>query len=162
MFAGCETAGDYRIPQMPVRINLTDPGVWNTFGVSGYGMTQRFILYKTNDQYLHLPEGFPYTGDAATGYGGVLLISGIDPYTADADIPLAYDLSCPVECLPTVRVEVSNQPPYNAVCPKCHSVYNVTDAAGAPVSGEAVAEKLSLRRYACMPALGGGYMIVNR
>ncbi len=158
---GCETAKDDRIPSMPVSIDLTGQGIWNTWGVHGYGDSRRFILYKSSGQAVIEPAGFNYAQNAATGYGGVLLIGGMDPYTGEPNVPLAYDLSCPVECSPIIRVNI-NPENYTAVCPKCHSVYNVTDAGGAPISGEAVAEKYRLRRYACIPGNLGGYLIINQ
>ncbi len=157
-FFGCNSVDDERIPRMPVNIALADAGTWNTYGVSGFGMSQRFIL----TQALREPAGFPYSAVSATGYGGVLLINGIDPFTADTNVPLAYDLSCPVEMKPSVRVEVEGEL-YNAVCPVCGSKYDVTMGGGAPLSGPAARgkHKYGLRRYRCSPTIRGGYIIGN-
>ena len=154
---GCQSVDDDRIPNMPVNIVLSDAGTWNTYGVSGFGSSRRFIIS------LREPSGFPYTQTSATGFGGVLLISGMDPYTATTDVPLAYDLSCPVEMKSDVRVEVEGEL-YNAVCPVCGSKYDVTMGGGAPLSGPAASgeRKYGLRRYACYPSGNGGYVVTNR
>lgn len=157
MQTGCQGVDDNRIPNMPVNIVLTDAGTWNTYGVSGFGSSRRFIIT------LRQPTGFPYSQTSATGYGGVLLISGMDPYTTSTDVPLAYDLACPVEMKSSVRVEVESGL-YHAVCPECGSTYDVTMGGGAPLSGPAAAgeHKYGLRRYACYPSGSGGYIVTNR
>lgn len=154
-FQSCNSIDDDRIPNMPVNIALADPGVWNTYGVSGFGSHRDFILSKE-------PAGFPWKSNSATGFGGVLLIEGVDPYSAVTAAPLAFDLSCPVERSPNVRVHVENET-YMAVCPQCNSVYNVTTAGGSPISGEAAEGKYKyrLRMYKVIPSGTGGYYITN-
>lgn len=156
---GCDSVDDDRIPNMPVNIVLADAGTWNTYGVSGFGSSRRFILA----QGVREPSGFPYSQTSATGFGGVLLINGMDPYTTTTDTPLAYDLACPVEMKASVRVEVEGEL-YNAVCPVCGSKYDVTMGGGGPLSGPAAAgeRKLGLKRYTCYPSGSGGYIIANR
>ncbi len=146
---------------MPVSIKFGDWGVWNTFGVSGYGIYRYFILYSHGGESVREPAGFNYIQGSATGYGGVLLIGGMNPFTSDTNVPLAYDLSCPVECSPVIRVAV-NPTNLEAECPKCHSTYNVTEMGGAATSGPAVAEKYKLRFYQCVPIPDGGYLIINQ
>ena len=155
-FVGCNSVDDDRIPSLPVNINLSDAGVWSRYGVAGYGMFRYFI--KDEKQ----PAGFPYTATTYVGYGGVLLISGMDPFTADTDRVLAYDLSCPVECKPSIRVQVDPST-FEAICPKCGSHYDVTMRGGAAISGPAVdgKHKYGLRRYQCSPTQFGGYLISN-
>lgn len=159
MMTGCESVDDDRIPNMPVNIVLSDAGTWNTYGVSGFGSSRRFILAQSQRE----PSGFPYSQTSATGFGGVLLISGMDPYTTTTDVPLAYDLACPVEMKASVRVEVEGEL-YNAVCPVCGSKYDVTMGGGAPLSGPAATgeHKYGLCRYTCYPSGSGGYIITNR
>lgn len=156
--ACCHPVDDDRIPSFAVNISLADAGAWNTYGVSGFGTSRRFIL----SQGLREPSGFPYAAASATGYGGVLLIVGMNPFTGVADGPLAYDLACPVEMKPDVRVQVEGDL-YDAVCPVCGSHYDVTMGAGAPLSGPAAAgsTKYGLRRYNCYPTQYGGYIITN-
>lgn len=154
--AGCHTVDDERIPAMPVSINLSDPGLWNIYGVPGFGLFRYFI------PQLHEPAGFSYSVGTAAGFGGVLLIGGMDPFSTETNIPLAYDLACPVECDPNVRVRV-DAASFEAVCPKCGSHYDVTMQGGAPVSGQASEgkHKYGLTRYRCLRTTAGGYMITR-
>lgn len=156
--SGCNTVDDERIPNLAVNINVGDAGLWNTYGVAGFGSNRNFIL-NTNTR---IPSGFPYNAQSATGYGGILLINGMDPFTNDTDVPLAYDLSCPVECKPDIRVQIEGDL-YEAVCPVCHSRYDVTMTGGTPLSGPAATgkHKYGLRRYRCLPTSLGGYIITN-
>lgn len=156
----CQTVDDNRIPNMPVNIPIADIGMWNTFGVSGYGSNRNFILTSNGTR---IPAGFPYTTTSATGFGGVLLIEGVDPATASSGVPLAYDLACPVERESDVRVQIDPET-YYAVCPVCGSQYDVTLGSGAPVSGIAATGtyKYGLKQYYCMPSGNGGYFITNR
>ena len=155
IFLSCNTLDDDRIPNMPVNISLADPGLWNTYGVSGFGTHRNFILTQQ-------PAGFPWKSNSATGFGGVLLIEGVDPFSAVTAAPLAYDLSCPVERRPDIRVKVENAT-YMAVCPQCNSVYDVTSAGGAPIEGEAAEGKYKyrLKMYRVIPSGTGGYYITN-
>ena len=156
--ASCNQVDDDRIPSLPVYINLSGAGMWNSYGVSGVGISRNFI----NWQGVLSPTGFPFTANTYVGFGGVLLIGGIDPFTSETNVPLAYDLSCPVECSRTVRV-VINQDNLEAVCPVCDSHYDVLTAGGAPVAGPALTGKYKygLRRYMCDPVQDGGYIIHN-
>ena len=157
-FASCNQVDDDRIPSLPVYINLSGAGMWNSYGVSGVGLSRNFINYKG----VVSPHGFPYNANTYLGYGGILLIGGVDPFTAETNVPLAYDLACPVELSPTVRVGID---PDNleAVCPVCGSRYDVVMAGGSPVGGPALTGeyKYGLRRYVCDPAQGGGYIVHN-
>lgn len=155
----CQSVDNERIPNMPVNISLSNPGLWNTYGVSGFGSHRNFI-YNPNGS--SQPAGFAYKANSATGFGGVLLIEGVDPLSAVTAAPLAYDLACPVERTPTIRVEVENET-YMAVCKQCNSVYDVTIGNGAPVSGEAATGKYkyALKSYRVIPGSTGGYFITN-
>lgn len=156
--SSCNQVDDDRIPSLPVYINLSGAGMWNSYGVSGVGISRNFI----NWQGVVSPAGFPFNANTYVGFGGVLLIGGIDPFTSDPNVPLAYDLSCPVECSQTVRVAI-DQDNLEAVCPVCGSHYNVVTAGGSPVAGPALTGKYKygLRRYVCDPGQGGGYIIHN-
>lgn len=151
----CHTVNDTRIPAMPVSIRLDNVGMWNTYGVSGYGEWRLFIL----DQGVRVPADFAFPYGSCTGYGGVLLICGQDAFTGEVG-PLAYDLSCPVEREPGIRVAVDSET-LEAVCPDCGSHYNVVAAGGSPVSGVATGLGYGLTRYQCVPAPTGGYGIIN-
>ena len=156
LFSGCHEVDDERIPRMPVSINITGAGMWNTYGVAGTGLSRDFILREG------IPEGFPYTQGSATGFGGVLLIGGMDPFTSEPNVPLAYDLACPVERKSSVRVYI-DAGNLDAVCPECGSHYNVVTGGGSPVSGIALTgkTKYALRRYQCLGGNTGGYYITD-
>ena len=159
IFNCCHSVDDLRIPNMAVNISIADIGMWNTYGVSGFGSHRNFILSESGTSQ---PSGFPYKAGSATGFGGVLLIEGMDPYSSVTAVPLAYDLACPVECKPDIRVKIDNDT-YVAVCPQCKSTYDVTMGGGAPLSGEAFSGKYkyALKSYACIPSGYGGYYITN-
>ena len=55
-----------RIPALNVNIDLSNAGLWNTYGVSGYGMCRIF------DREQRIPDNFAYTERTFTGYGGVM------------------------------------------------------------------------------------------
>lgn len=156
--SSCNAVDDDRIPSLPVNIDLQGAGMWNSYGVSGVGISRNFI----NFQGERSPAGFPYNANTYVGFGGVLLIGGIDPFTAEPNVPLAYDLSCPVERSQTVRVSIDADN-LEAVCKVCGSRYDVITAGGAPVGGTALTGKYKygLRRYVCQPAQNGGYIIHN-
>lgn len=153
----CDTLDDDRIPYQPVSINLADAGLWNTYGVAGYGHYRRFIR-QTGE-----PSNYSYGAATYTGYGGVLLISGMDAYSSETNVPLAYDLACPVECRQDVRVDIDPST-LEAVCPQCGSRYNVCGGAGAPVGGPALTgkQKYRLQPYLCLPSSLGGYTVTRR
>lgn len=158
IFSACEVIDDERIPAMPVYIDLGNTGLWNTYGVAGFGDTQYFVNITGSPKE---PAGFPYKETSATGFGGILLIGGIDPFTSDTDTPLAYDLACPVEKSREVRVYVDPDNKYRAICPVCASEYDVTGGVGAPMAGKAAELKYGLKRYSCVPTTLGGYYITN-
>ena len=68
----CESVDSQRIPALNVNIDLSNAGLWNTYGVSGYGMCRIF------DREQRIPENFAYTERTFTGYGGVMLVYGIN------------------------------------------------------------------------------------
>lgn len=155
--ASCDTVDDTRIPSYPVHIDMSDRGLWSTYGVSGFGSFDYFVCRSGAPVS---PAGFPYKDGAATGYGGVLLIEGMDPFALNTSVPLAYDMSCPVERSQSITVAIDPET-FEAVCPVCESHYDVTMGAGAPTSGPALtgSRQYGLRRYSCHPTTLGGYII---
>ncbi len=143
----CGEVNDERIPAMSVNVELSNPGYWDIYGVHGLGQSRTFIKSE------RVPADFPFTAMTFTGFGGILLVTDL------SNSPIAYDLACPVEVDPKVRVEFS---PDNleARCEKCGSVYNVCEYQGSAVSGIAYDRKYGLRRYRVLPASTGGYNIV--
>lgn len=158
VLAGCRGVDDERIPNMAVYVNLANTGLWNSYGVAGFGSHRNFIHTPTISE----PAGFSYSSKSATGFGGVLLIEGMDPFNPAVSVPLAYDLACPVERQADIRVYIDNET-YVAVCRQCHSTYDVTMGGGAPLSGEAMTGKYKygLRSYRVIPNGTGGYYITN-
>ncbi len=149
----CDNVDSERIPAYRVQIALNSPGLWDVYGVGGYGQHREFILATRT------PSNFPFTETTFTGYGGVLLIMGMDPFGQGDIIPLSYDLSCPVECKPEIRVFIDDNT-LEAMCPVCQSHYDVMMSGGSPVSGPAATGdvKYGLQRYRCLPS-NGGYVI---
>ena len=156
MSSACNTVDDNRIPSMPVNINLASTALWVTYGVSGYGESRTFV------KALGQPRDFPFTDKTTTGFGGVLIVSGVNPFTLEAGVPMAYDLSCPVECRSDIRVrmEYDGLVPF-AECPECGSHYDVVERGGSPTSGPALSDKYGLRRYECRQGVYGGYLITD-
>jgi nitrite reductase/ring-hydroxylating ferredoxin subunit len=67
-----------------------------------------------------------------TGFGGVLVYHGIG--SAGTDAYFAFDAACPHEANRSVTVEVDDNHLY-AICPKCHTQYDLMSGSGTPVSG---------------------------
>lgn len=158
LLTGCTTVDSQRIPNYRVNINLTPESSWQTYGVAAFGSSKRFI------RELHEPSNFPWLAQTYTGYGGILLVCGIDAFTTEANVPLAYDLACPVECKQDIRVEMVPTEGFDvARCPICKSEYDVIQGAGRPVAGPALNDNYGLRLYQCVqPSTGiGGYLITN-
>ena len=156
LITACNTVDESRIPSVSVNLNLASASLWDTYGVSAFGDSRIFI------RPLGEPRNFPYTDKTATGYGGLLIVSGMNPFTLEAGVPMAYDLSCPVECKPDIRVamKAGEALPY-AECPKCGSTYDVVERAGSPTSGPALQHKYGLRRYEVRAGAYGGYIFSN-
>ncbi|MBQ4918096.1 MAG: hypothetical protein IIU72_09070 [Muribaculaceae bacterium] len=148
MVASCTKISDNQLPQVPVNINLSKAGYWQTYGVVAPGSYRMFVKNE------RIPSNYPYNANTYTGYGGVLLVCDI--YTAN---PMAYDLSCPVERRPDVRVSIDGNS-YDAVCGSCGSHYDVMGGWGTPLSGKAFTQKVGMNRYNVVKT-GSGYNIVN-
>lgn len=152
-----DTVNNTRLPNYPVFINLATPGLWNTYGVGGVGMHREFI------KDLNIPSNFGWLASTATGYGGVLL-AGVDAASNFADetwpyLPVAYDLSCPVEADRNVRVYVDEET-FEAVCPECGSRYTILSGGG-PVKGPAVSYRYGLEPYRCYGTPMTGFTITR-
>ena len=144
--SGCDKIDNKTVPSFTVRIDLGSIALWTTYGVSGMGEYRIFSREK------QLPTNFPYNVNTYTGYGGVLLMMGLDA-------PMAYDLSCPVEVSRDVILSI-NPENFDAVCPRCGSRFNPLTGAGGPMSGVAINNKVGMRQYRVMPS-NGGFVITN-
>jgi len=142
----CDRIDNKSVPNFTVRINLGDYARWNIYGVHGMGEFRIFNRLKNQ------PSNFPYDVNTYTGYGGVLLMMGME-------VPMAYDLSCPVEISQDVILSIDADN-YEAVCPRCGSRFNPLTGAGGPVAGVAINNKVGMRQYRVNPS-NGGYIITN-
>jgi len=117
--SACEHIDNKTLPNYTVRIDLSGYALWNTYGVSGMGD------YRIFNREKGIPSNFPYNVNTYTGFGGVLVMMGIDG-------PMAYDLACPVEVSPDVTLSISADN-FDAVCPRCNSHFDpLMNAGGHP------------------------------
>ncbi len=148
---GChDTVDSDRIPYAMVYVDLSTQGIWDTYGVHGFGQYNEFI--HTGSSAVQRPSNFHYNDMSATGFGGLLLVANLE------NMPLLYDLACPVERKQSVRV-VYDRDTQIATCPECGSQYNVCEHFGSPISGQAFQRKWGLQRYTARPAAMGGYIL---
>lgn len=147
--AGCDSVNNKEVPSYVVNIDLGNIALWNTYGVTGVGD------YRMFDRMSRIPANFPYNANTYTGYGGVLLMMGVE------NLPLAYDLACPVENQANVKVRIDKES-LEAVCPQCKSRYNVLTGGGGPMSGQAYTNKYGLRMHAVHQSPLGGYIITSK
>lgn len=134
---GCDKIDDHRIPAANVNIIFNTIGDWQLYGVTGANQTKVFSRQEG------LPANFPYTVAQYTGFGGVLLVC--DP---NGEF-LAYDMACPVERDPEIKVYLDTESEIAGIvkCPECHSTYNLY-AMGTPTGGDALKMKYGLEKYA--------------
>ncbi|MDR0995153.1 MAG: (2Fe-2S)-binding protein, partial [Tannerella sp.] len=129
--AACDTTYQSSIPDRAVNLKLDltfeDRGL---VGMGGYE-----IITK------------PREANDRLGFGGILVFHAYD------DNYYAFDLSCPYEANPNIRVAVDSTGIY-AVCPNCGSRFDLSYGLAYPTQGPA---KESLRRYAVTP--GGGNIL---
>ena len=77
-------------------LDLGDTGLWTSYGVAGYG-DYRFFSKKDR-----IPSNYSYKEAEYTGFGGVLLIYGVNG-------PLAYDRACPNEAKQDVVLNIDKE-----------------------------------------------------
>ncbi len=142
----CESVDSQRIPALNVNIDLSNAGLWQVYGVSGYGQCRIF------DRNQRIPADFTFTDRTYTGFGGVLLVYGING-------PVAYDRACPVEVDKNVPLYFDSET-LEAFCAKCGSRFNVCEADGVPIKGSALENRYGLQRLSVVPAIGG-YVITR-
>lgn len=132
----CDKVDNHRIPTATVMLNFNTIGEWQIYGVSGAGQSRNFIR-STGE-----PAGFPYSVAEATGFGGIMLVA--DPLGEY----LAFDLACPVEVKPDIRVvyDTSSDKAGIVKCPKCGSTYDIYSH-GTPIGGEALRLRYGLEQY---------------
>lgn len=152
--SSCERINNKEVPSYVVNIDLGTHAMWNTYGVAGVGD------YRFFDRIRRIPGNFPYNANTYTGYGGVLLIMGLDASTGNY-APIAFDAACPVEAKADVKISI-DPATLEAVCPQCQSRFNVLTGSGGPVSGRAYTSRYGLRTYGVHQSQLGGYTINSR
>ena len=122
MLTACESVDDDRIPYAEVHLTFHTVGDWNIYGVQG----RRSLIAHLHIQLQGArPSNFPYTTLDRTGYGGLLLVTDV---LGDLH---AYDLACPFEVRPNVRVSIPEGELF-ARCPSCGSTFDVFQNRGNP------------------------------
>lgn len=144
--SSCHHVDNHRLPTPGANLMFWTQSEWITYGPTGAGD------YRVFDMQKRLPANFPFRAGSLTGLGGVLLC------TTFLGQPVAFDLSCPVECRRDITVFINDD--YVAECPRCHSCYDVFSAAGAPISGEAAVKGYAMQIYNVGPGRNGEYMVV--
>ena len=153
VLASCEHINNKEVPNFMVRLDLSSFAVWSTYGVAGVGDYRYFNRDK------RLPANFPYNVNTYTGFGGILLMMGLDSSTGNYS-PVAYDAACPVENRMDVVVGIDSDN-FDAVCPNCKSRYDVFMGSGGPKSGPAITHRYGLRMLKVYSSPSGGYTISN-
>ena len=113
VFAGCKNQTTTSIPSTRVELEfniLREAPLLNAMG----GVAT-FIKPRYSNEYV--------------GYGGVVVFHNFDDSFA------AYDLACPNEVDPQVRLNVDSIVG-EAICPKCGAVFDIGYARGYPVQGD--------------------------
>lgn len=123
-FTSCDKTSFFNpVPDSRVLINID----LNTTDITLKGINS-YKIYTT-----------PRNVSERLGYAGVLVYHGLEN---GYDRFYAYDLACPNEATPSVRVAVENT--LFARCPKCKSKFEIYAGFGNPVEGPA---KYPLKRY---------------
>ena len=120
VMAACEKAPINPIPYARVYLELNV--MFQDKDLNGLFTYKSFTIPRTASDYL--------------GFGGILVTHGL------SDEYFAYDLACPNEVSPAIRIEVTADG-LNAKCPKCGSVYDIMGG-GARISGPS---PYNLKRY---------------
>lgn len=153
--SGCHSVDDERIPYAPVHLSFATIADWNQWVVKQQDAANsaRFIYVPSIGNIM--PAGYPYKAADATGYGGLLLV------TDALGNEVAYDLACPVEARPEVRLYVPEGEFY-AQCPKCGSTFDLITNHGNPRSGPAADKGYGLQRYSIVSGGALEYRVVTR
>lgn len=151
-FTACDSVNDDRIPYAEVYLNFPTVADWNIHGVKGDAAAYNIYVYQGNTK---IPSNFPYTDLDRTGYGGLLLVNDVMGNS------LAYDLACPVEARPLVRLHVPSGQVY-AECEMCGSTYEIFTNYGMPRSGPAADKGYALKRYSVTSGGALNYKVVTR
>jgi nitrite reductase/ring-hydroxylating ferredoxin subunit len=140
-FVGCDDTYRSSIPDFPVQLNLDLATTYPTFRNS----YNKYIVFEKKIRVTDY-----------IGYGGILVYSGFDGGY------YAFDMSCPYEVKPTIKVRPNDKG--QAICDSCKTVFDISYGIGNPVpnplTGKAASAKEALRRYKAV--LSGDYLYVTR
>lgn len=156
-FGACDSVDDNRIPFAEVHLTFRTVGDWNIYGVKDDAAGAKSYIFTPTEK---VPSDFPYTSLDRTGYGGLLLVTDV---LGDLH---AYDLCCPVEVRPNVRVVIPSSTDGSneayAQCPMCKSRYDVFVNRGNPMSGPAAEKGYALQRYSVTSGGATAYRVITR
>lgn len=143
LLSACNDPNINRIPKVPVFLRLN--------------LTTNYPTFRDNinDTVVVIRPRLGYEYEDAIGFGGVLVLVGIGEY---GTAYYAYDLSCPFEAKPNIRVFPDAEG--NATCKVCGSKFYLTDGWGRVTKGPS---KWSLKRYKAdfINSVGQEYIIVT-
>ena len=122
-FMGCEDPNLTRIPKAPVNLILNLTTEYPTF------------RYNTTDTLVFTKPRLGHELTDRLGFGGILVVIGFDKY-------YAYDLCCPYEADPNIRVHPQENG--EAVCKVCGSTFQLLYGYGSVMKGPS---KWSLKPY---------------
>ncbi len=126
----CSNPYQSPIPDVPVEISLNMLSYDPTFG----GVIDDTLVF------VH-PRAYP---PFHVGYGGVLVVVGLDTESTFNTRFFSYDLSCPYEAKRDVRVYTIPDNPGHVRCRECGSEFYVRDGWGRVSKGPS---KYGLKRY---------------
>jgi nitrite reductase/ring-hydroxylating ferredoxin subunit len=132
--ASCNDNIQSSIPDYPVGLELNLTSTYPTFR-------------NSHNKSLTFLKGITVTD--RIGYGGILV------YTSFDGDYYAFDMACPYEAKPTVRVYPNNLG--QVICEKCGSVFDIGYGIGNPSTGPA---KEALKRYRA--TLSGDILYISR
>ena len=153
VMTGCShSVDDERVPYCEVHLSFTTVAEWNLYGVKGDAADYRRYIEAAG---ITEPAGFPYKAADHTGYSGLLLVSDV------LGNLIAYDLACPYDPNPAVRLEIPEGEIF-ARCPKCGSTFDIYTNHGNPRSGPAADRGYALQRYSVTSGGALQYRVITR
>lgn len=123
-----------------------------------YPVFYRLSFHSSEAKPLYSSGGYVYitrerTAEDKIGFGGILLINS----PTKEGVFYAYDLSCPKEIDPSIKIFVNEH--LEAECPKCKSSYSIIYGGGSPVRGVSDRPLLS---YQVIKNSLGDIIVTNR
>lgn len=148
----CHSVDDDRIPYAPVHLTFYTVADWDLYGVKGEAAACARYIYSPPTR---VPANFPFTASDYTGYGGLLLVADV------LGNRLVYDLACPYEMNPKIRITVPDGE-LHAECPQCGSTFDIYTNYGNPTSGPAAERGYALKRYSVTSGGALEYLVITR